>query len=165
MSLILKLVQWRYEQLLKVFDFSNIFISDPERKIKVSILMNKLLTSKYISHSEKELYSGNIYYLIKRLMWLGIINYELDKNILHVTYLYNSYHAEIFLAPSEFSYDFRYVISLHNYGESTSDINAKKMQQLIITYYMLIDVIMNELIIDIRYEMKKQIYDIMLIKN
>ena len=161
MTLILELVEWRHKQLLKVYDFTDISMSDNERKTKLVHLSDKLQELKYISHDEKILSSKHIYWLIKKLMWHGIINYEIEKNTVLITYLYYPYYTRIFPQP----YDFYYEKFLLNHESITSNRNIDNMQQLIITYYMLIDVIMNDLIIDMRYETKKQIYNIMLIKN
>lgn len=157
MSLILKLVEWRYEQLLKVFDFNNIpMFSRITNHINLS---NKLVALKYISYDEKVLYNGCVYWLIKRLIWHDIINYELDKNEVLIKYLYYPYNEKMISIP----YEFYSKECLLNYGNTINIRNSNNMQQLIITYYMLIDVIMNDLIIDMCYEMKKQIYNLMLI--
>ena len=102
-----------------------------------------------------------MYWLIKRLIWYGIINYELDKNEVLIKYLYYPYNEKIISVQ----YEFYSKQCLLNYGNTINIRNSNNMQQLIIAYYMLIDVIMNDLIMDIWYEVKKHIYNIMLIKN
>ena len=162
MALILKLVEWRYKQLSKVFDYTpHIYetMIKHERKVKLTILADKLVALKYISHDERVLYSEYIYWLIKRLIWYGIINYELDKNNIIVTYLYSSFNRII--VPHKNDFHSKLYLLNHNHIDRVTDTSG--MQQLIITYYILIDVIMNELIIDVRYEMKKWIYNVMLI--
>ena len=59
MSLILKLVEWRYEQLLKVFNFNNIpMFSRITNHINLS---NKLVALKYISYDEKTKNNSIVY--------------------------------------------------------------------------------------------------------
>lgn len=147
------LLEWRLDSLLEKF---NIDLLGP-RDIIWPCLSKQLVTYKYITDEELVAIYG--YWVIKKIIWKGIINYDFISGIneLHTKMLYNNYYdtRRIFtkFPPIEPKYVF-------NKTFSESKENMNNMWDTIITYFILINIISADLILDMRNEIKKCLYHV-----
>ena len=162
MSLISTLVEYRYDNFLREFNidetkFNN---SDTIRIENWSKLKQKITTHNY--DISEQISDGLFCYLfIKKLVWKNIINYNLEHYKWEVSMLYNNNRTF-----SYFGTNCPYLdrsILLNKDRRNVID-NNNKMQNLIINYLILIQIIgTNHLIIDLVTIIKSYMFDVMVI--
>ena len=147
------LVKWRFHCLLKKLgiDWPNLPKNIwPE-------LGKKLVIHNYISDEESVAYYG--YWIIKNIIWKGIINYDFIFGIkeVHVNMLYINYHEECSISTRFLELQPAHP-SNKNFKKSIKNMHS--MWNTIINYFMLISIISEDLILDVRNEIKNWLYHV-----
>lgn len=153
MNPIQDLVEWRFVCLLKKL---NIDWPNPSKNIWPE-LGKKLVIHNYISDEESVAYYG--YWIIKKIIWKGIINYDFIFGIkeVHVNMLYNNYHEERIISTRFPDLQDAY---LFNKIFQESIKNMHTMWNTIINYFMLINIISQDIILDVCNEIKNWLYHV-----
>ena len=148
------LVEWRFVRLLEKL---NIDLSKSGNIIWIN-QGKQLVAHNYITDEKKVSLYG--YWVMKKIIWKGIINYDFifDINELHVNMLYNKYHEKRTFFTKFPTIVPKYFLN-KSYPESIENMN--NMWNMIINYFMLISIISENLILDVRNEIKKWLYCVM----
>ena len=155
MSLIQRLVRFRLDN----------FIEETGIDLNASLDILDRTLQKYFNSDRTCEY---FYWLIKKLVWNNIITYEAEStyningykvytNILYIGKIKES-HVPFVKYPK---IDYNAVLNRYELGlvsNKDSNDNMDKMETLITTYFMLINIIMKDTITDICDEIKKWMY-------
>ena len=166
------LLDWRLDNFLKEYDIELEDFNKSKhiltRKQSFKHITNQLLPCTSYTSGERIIFFNYAVCLIKKIIWKNIINYILKANFifcnseLWVTYIYTN-HQQIYV-PIRWEYMDRDMI-LNKYNIESA-YNLDKLWVLIISRFMLIDIIIIEhAIFDISNIIKELIYNIILIKN
>ena len=168
------LLDWRLDSFLKKY---NVRLEDfstskdiSVRKLLFKNIAKQLLPKKSYSDSERKKYINYGYWLIKNVIWKNITSYTLtpidnsDECELCITRIYSN-HQETFI-PTNWKYMDREMILNRTKRNIYSDDNLNKLLNLIINYFMLIDIIITEFALaDLCNIVKQLIYHTVLLKN
>lgn len=166
MNPIERLIEWRLYIFLKELGID----IKKAGYVQWEIIKRKLSTKNSYCDCE-------YYILLKNIIWHNIIRYEIVseptifyntlKHKTHVDLLYTNYKGtHIHSCYTFWNLHIKSVLNKQsNIASNIINDNFNKMQNLIVTYFMLSNIIMANTVIDICNEIKKWIYYVMLIKN
>ena len=163
MALIMKLVEWRLESLIKEFDINmdNFSIGTQMREHKWLQLGEKIIPRDYVT-TEKNI--GRICILIiHNIIWKNIIKYDLIVNQWHSHMLYIDYKTCYALTTRNLYMTHTFLLKRMILPNMVRK-NNQKIQNIIINYLMLIDPIITEfLIVDLSKIIKMYMLDAIII--